>query len=54
VGGDLATEQTAARMVSLLRRLQQTLPPDALAATWSTLDPQHPATLQSILAAPVL
>ncbi|KAG0582851.1 hypothetical protein M758_3G093200 [Ceratodon purpureus] len=51
-GTDLATEQTAARMVGLLRQLQQTLHPDALAATWSVLDPQQQATLQSILAAP--
>ena len=51
-GTDLATEQTAARMVGLLRRLQQTLHPDALAATWSVLEPQQQATLQSILAAP--
>jgi hypothetical protein len=51
-GTDLVTEQTAARMVSLLRRLQQTLPPESLASTWSTLQPQQQATLQSILSRP--
>lgn len=51
-GTELAAEQTAARMVRLLKQLQQTLHPDALAATWSVLDPQQQATLQSILAAP--
>jgi hypothetical protein len=51
-GTDLVTEQTAARMVSLLRRLQQTLPPESLASTWSTLQPQQQATLQSILSTP--
>lgn len=51
-GTELATEQTAARMVALLRQLQQTLHPDALAATWSLLEPQQQATLQSILAGP--
>ncbi|KAG9155701.1 hypothetical protein Leryth_003967 [Lithospermum erythrorhizon] len=44
-GKDLATEQTASRMINLLRQLQQTLPP----ATWSFLQPQQQQALQSIL-----
>ncbi|PSS14495.1 Importin-5 like [Actinidia chinensis var. chinensis] len=48
-GKDLATEQTASRMVSLLRQLQQTLPPSTLASTWSSLQPQQQLALQSIL-----
>eukprot|EP00249_Psilotum_nudum_P013400 c24308_g1_i1 orf=266-3634(-) len=48
-GNDLATDQTIARMVNLLRHLQQTLPPPALASTWSSLQPQQQAALQSIL-----
>lgn len=48
-GKDLATEQTVSRMVSLLRQLQQTLPPDTLASTWSSLQPQQQLALQSIL-----
>jgi hypothetical protein len=48
-GKDLATEQTASRMVSLLRQLQQTLPPATLASTWSSLQPQQQLALQSIL-----
>ncbi|KAK4740781.1 hypothetical protein SAY87_024369 [Trapa incisa] len=48
-GKDLATEQTTNRMISLLRQLQQTLPPSALALTWSSLQPQQQLTLQSIL-----
>ncbi|KAH0997898.1 hypothetical protein GBA52_021762 [Prunus armeniaca] len=36
-GKDLATEQTASRMINLLRQLQQTLPPATLASTWSSL-----------------
>ncbi|KAI5084377.1 hypothetical protein GOP47_0000546 [Adiantum capillus-veneris] len=48
-GNDLATEQTVERMVNLLRRIQQTLPPPALASTWSSLQPQQQAALQSIL-----
>ncbi|KAL5708569.1 Importin-5 [Ranunculus cassubicifolius] len=50
-GKDLATEQTASRMISLLRQLQQTLPPDTLASTWSSLQPQQQLALQSILSA---
>ncbi|KAK6137805.1 hypothetical protein DH2020_028453 [Rehmannia glutinosa] len=48
-GKDLATEQTASRMVNLLRHLQQTLPPSTLASTWSSLQPQQQLALQSIL-----
>ncbi|KAK6945426.1 hypothetical protein RJ641_026528 [Dillenia turbinata] len=48
-GKDLATEQTASRMISLLRQLQQTLPPSTLASTWSSLQPQQQLALQSIL-----
>ncbi|XP_057472819.1 uncharacterized protein LOC130761356 [Actinidia eriantha] len=48
-GKDLATDKTASRMVSLLRQLQQTLPPSTLASTWSSLQPQQQLTLQSIL-----
>ncbi|CAN6454217.1 unnamed protein product [Victoria cruziana] len=48
-GKDLATEQTASRMINLLRQLQQKLPPSALASTWSSLQPQQQLALQSIL-----
>lgn len=48
-GKDLATDQTIARMVNLLRQLQQTLSPSALASTWSSLQPQQQMALQSIL-----
>ncbi|KAK4780071.1 hypothetical protein SAY87_016177 [Trapa incisa] len=48
-GKDLATEQTASRMINLLRQLQQTLPPATLASTWSSLQPQLQLALQSIL-----
>ncbi|URE00620.1 HEAT repeat [Musa troglodytarum] len=48
-GNDLATEQTVSRMISLLRQIQQTLPPSVLASTWSTLQPQQQLALQSIL-----
>ncbi|CAL1386135.1 unnamed protein product [Linum trigynum] len=48
-GKDLATENTASRMVNLLRHLKQTLPPDTLASTWSMLLPQQQMALQSIL-----
>eukprot|EP00262_Sarcandra_glabra_P020966 TRINITY_DN855_c0_g1_i1.p1 TRINITY_DN855_c0_g1~~TRINITY_DN855_c0_g1_i1.p1 ORF type:complete len:1178 (+),score=212.96 TRINITY_DN855_c0_g1_i1:195-3536(+) len=48
-GKDLATEQTASRMVNLLRQLQQTLPPSALASTWSSLQPQQQLALETIL-----
>ncbi|KAI7729183.1 hypothetical protein M8C21_025857, partial [Ambrosia artemisiifolia] len=48
-GKDLASEQTINRIINLLRQLQQTLPPAALASTWSTLQPQQQLALQSIL-----
>ncbi|CAL0323404.1 unnamed protein product [Lupinus luteus] len=48
-GNNLATEQTAGRMINLLRQLQQTLPPSTLASTWSSLQPQQQLALQSIL-----
>ncbi|GAB2286974.1 hypothetical protein Dimus_021362 [Dionaea muscipula] len=48
-GKDLATEQTASRIINLLRHLQQTLPPATLASTWSSLQPQQQLALQSIL-----
>ena len=48
-GNDLASEQTVARIVNLIRQIQQTLPPAALASTWSSLQPQQQAALQSIL-----
>ncbi|KAK1314837.1 hypothetical protein QJS10_CPA06g01575 [Acorus calamus] len=48
-GKDLATEQTASRMVNLLRQLKQTLPPNVLASTWSSLQPQQQLALQSVL-----
>ncbi|KAM0052856.1 putative armadillo-like helical, TOG domain, importin beta family [Helianthus debilis subsp. tardiflorus] len=48
-GKDLASEQTINRIINLLRRLQQTLPPATLASTWSTLQPQQQLALQSIL-----
>ncbi|KAL7168809.1 hypothetical protein ACSBR2_033944 [Camellia fascicularis] len=48
-GKDLASEQTASRMVNLLRQLQNTLSPSALASTWSSLQPQQLLALQSIL-----
>ncbi|CAO2832879.1 unnamed protein product [Amaranthus hypochondriacus] len=48
-GKDLATEQTAGRMVTLLKHLQQTMPPAAFASILSSLQPQQQLTLQSIL-----
>jgi hypothetical protein len=48
-GKELASEQTVSRMINLLRQLQQTLPPAALASTLSSLQPQQQITLQSIL-----
>ncbi|KAK6937001.1 Importin repeat 4 [Dillenia turbinata] len=49
ISKNLATEQTASRMINLLRQLQQTLPPSTLASTWSSLQPQQQLALQSIL-----
>ncbi|EPS66414.1 hypothetical protein M569_08363, partial [Genlisea aurea] len=48
-GKDLATRQTAGRMVNLLRQLQQTLPPSIVASTWASLQPQQQLALQSLL-----
>ncbi|XP_074557446.1 uncharacterized protein LOC141813385 [Curcuma longa] len=48
-GKDLASEQTVNRIISLLRQIQQTLPPAVLASTWSTLQPQQQLALQSVL-----
>ena len=48
-GKDLATEKSASRMTSLMRQMQQSLPPSTLASTWSYLQPQHQLALQSIL-----
>ncbi|PHT40214.1 hypothetical protein CQW23_19068, partial [Capsicum baccatum] len=48
-GEDLASEQTLSRMINLLRKLQQTLPPALLASIWSSLQPQQQIALQSIL-----
>ncbi|XP_010528743.1 PREDICTED: importin-5-like [Tarenaya hassleriana] len=48
-GNNLATEQTVRRMINILRQLQQTMPPSALASTWSSLQPQQQHLLQSIL-----
>ncbi|ONK75287.1 uncharacterized protein A4U43_C03F15290 [Asparagus officinalis] len=45
-GKDLATEQTASRMINLLRQLQQTMPPAVLASTISSLQPQQQLALQ--------
>uniref|UniRef100_A0A453B896 Exportin-1 C-terminal domain-containing protein n=1 Tax=Aegilops tauschii subsp. strangulata TaxID=200361 RepID=A0A453B896_AEGTS len=48
-GKELATDETTTRMISVLKRFQQTLPPDFLASTFSTLQPQQQLMLQSIL-----
>uniref|UniRef100_A0A1D1XN17 Importin-5 n=1 Tax=Anthurium amnicola TaxID=1678845 RepID=A0A1D1XN17_9ARAE len=48
-GKDLATEQTASRMINILRQFQQTLPPSVLASAWSSLQPQQQLALQSVL-----
>ncbi|KAG6605836.1 importin-5 [Cucurbita pepo subsp. pepo] len=48
-GKDLATEQTASRMINLLRQMQQNLPPSTLASTWSSLQPQQQLALHSLL-----
>lgn len=47
-GKDLATEETATKIINLLRQLQQTLPPAVFASTWSSLQPQHQLALQSV------
>ncbi|KAF8664584.1 hypothetical protein HU200_054767 [Digitaria exilis] len=48
-GTELATDETRNKMVNILRRFQQTLPPDFLASTFSNLQPQQQLLLQSIL-----
>uniref|UniRef100_A0A1J3DTI8 Importin-5 n=1 Tax=Noccaea caerulescens TaxID=107243 RepID=A0A1J3DTI8_NOCCA len=48
-GKDVVTEETAGRMINILRQLQQTLPQSALASTWSTLKPEQQLALQSML-----
>ncbi|KAD7478233.1 hypothetical protein R6Q59_007682 [Mikania micrantha] len=48
-GKDLASEETVTRMINLLRQLQQTLPPSAMASTLSSLQPQQQLALQSVL-----
>ncbi|ESQ41994.1 hypothetical protein EUTSA_v10012502mg [Eutrema salsugineum] len=47
-GKDVVTEETAGRMINILRHLQQTLP-SALASTWSALKPEQQLALQSML-----
>eukprot|EP00897_Mesotaenium_endlicherianum_P006572 jgi/Mesen1/5943/ME000301S05074 len=49
---NLATEQIKIHIRSLLQRMQQSLPPDALAATWANLTPQQQAALHLCLAPP--
>ncbi|XP_070044641.1 uncharacterized protein [Nicotiana tomentosiformis] len=46
---DLATKETANRMINVLRHLQQTLPPTTMESTWSYLLPQQEMELKSIL-----
>ncbi|KAG2300104.1 hypothetical protein Bca52824_036576 [Brassica carinata] len=46
---DVVTEETAGRMINIIRQLQQTLPPSALASVWSTLNPEQQHALQSML-----
>ncbi|KAH7435426.1 hypothetical protein KP509_06G064500 [Ceratopteris richardii] len=48
-GNDLATSETIGRIANILRHIQQTMPAPALASTWSSLQPQQQAALQSIL-----
>ncbi|KAI4962887.1 hypothetical protein ZWY2020_024667 [Hordeum vulgare] len=49
-GKELATDETTTRMINVLKRFQQTLPPDFLASTFfHTLQPQQQLMLQSIL-----
>ncbi|KAH7372426.1 hypothetical protein KP509_17G003600 [Ceratopteris richardii] len=48
-GNDLATSETISRIANILRHIQQTMPAPALASTWSSLQPQQQAALQSIL-----
>lgn len=48
-GKDVVTEETAGRMINILRQLQQTLPASALASTWSTLKPEQQLAIQTML-----
>nr|XP_016460792.1 PREDICTED: importin-5-like isoform X2 [Nicotiana tabacum] len=48
-GEDLATEETAKRMINLLRHYQKTLPPVTWASAWSLLLPQQEMLLESFL-----
>ncbi|CAM8888997.1 unnamed protein product [Rhodiola kirilowii] len=48
-GKDLATEQTIRRMMNVLRRVQQRLPPAFLASTFSALQPHQQRALQAML-----
>ncbi|GAB2247744.1 hypothetical protein Droror1_Dr00007626 [Drosera rotundifolia] len=46
---DLATEQTASRMVNFLKQMQQTLPASDLAAIMASLQPERRRLLESFL-----
>ncbi|KAF2535051.1 hypothetical protein F2Q68_00022330 [Brassica cretica] len=46
---DVVTEETAGRMINIIRQLQQTLPPSALASVWASLTPEQQVALQSML-----
>ncbi|KAM3327618.1 hypothetical protein P3S68_033667 [Capsicum galapagoense] len=46
---DVSTEETANRMISVLRHLQQTLPPATMESAWSYLLPHQEMTLKSLL-----
>jgi len=48
-GTEFATDETKNKMVNIVRRFQQTLPPDFLASVFSNLQPQQQLLLQSIL-----
>ncbi|CAM8960812.1 unnamed protein product [Rhodiola kirilowii] len=48
-GKDLASEQTASRMVNFLKQVQQKLPPAILASSLSGLQPQQQLALQAML-----
>jgi len=48
-GTELATDETKNKMVNIVRRFQQTLPPDFLSSLFSNLQPQQQLLLQSIL-----
>ncbi|XP_019253057.1 PREDICTED: importin-5-like isoform X2 [Nicotiana attenuata] len=48
---ELATKETANRMINVLRHLQQTLPSSTMESTWSYLLPQQETELKSIQSA---